>query len=117
MDVITTMRVIGLQKCDLRKVVTELKEKWKRDIKPGDTAKGTKSKAINVNNSKKSLGGKKKWNSKQLKGTCYTCGKQGHKAANCCSKDGAKETRPRAILLGIKNVIVATKWDILHGNV
>ncbi len=42
-DVITTMRVIVLRKYDLKKVVTELKEKWKRDIKTGDAGKDTES--------------------------------------------------------------------------
>ncbi len=36
MDVATTLRVMGLQSYELKKVTNELKEKWKRDIKPQD---------------------------------------------------------------------------------
>jgi hypothetical protein len=91
MDVITTMQVMGLQQYDLKKVSTELKEKWKRDIKTGDAGKDTESKALNVNDSRKPYGNKKKWNSKQFKGTCRTCGKYGHKSADCRSKDGGSK--------------------------
>ncbi len=68
MDVITTMQVIGLQSYCLKKVVSKLKEKWKRDIK-------TRTDDLNSESQKK-----KKWNSKQLKGTCRSCGKIGHKS-------------------------------------
>jgi hypothetical protein len=50
MDVITMMRVIGLQSYGLKKVVSELKEKWKRDIKPDVILKDPERKALNVNN-------------------------------------------------------------------
>jgi hypothetical protein len=45
---------------------------------------------LNVSNIRKPFA-KKKWNSKQFKGTCRSCGKYGHKSADCGSKDGAKK--------------------------
>jgi uncharacterized OB-fold protein len=63
--------------------------------------KDTESKTLNVNDSRKPFV-KKKWNSKQFKGMCHTCGKYGHKSVDCCSKDGAKKekvTSPKAIIL------------------
>jgi hypothetical protein len=83
MDVVTTLRVMGLQKYELKKVSNELKEKWKRDIKSND--KDFDNKALNVNEHKKPYT-KKKWNSKQFKGTCRSCGKMGHKSSDCYSK-------------------------------
>jgi hypothetical protein len=44
MDIIVTIRVIGLQKYGLEKVITELKEKWKDDIKIDYTGKLTEFK-------------------------------------------------------------------------
>jgi hypothetical protein len=43
MDDVATMRLViaGLQKYGQKKVVSELKEKWKRDIKSGDDVKDT----------------------------------------------------------------------------
>jgi hypothetical protein len=86
MDVITTMRVIGLQSYGLEKVINELKEKWRRDIKKEIDDRYPDNQALNVNEHKK-----KKWNSKQFKGTCRSCGKMGHKAADCRSKGKTDE--------------------------
>jgi hypothetical protein len=69
--------------------MSELKEKWKREIK--DEINSSESQALNVNEPKK-----KKWNSKHFKGTCRSCGKMGHKAANYYSK-GKSEDKNKSV--------------------
>jgi hypothetical protein len=91
MDVIITMRVISLQSYRLKKVMSKFKEKCKKDIKTGDDDRNFASKALKVNDSRKPFV-KKKWNSKQFKGTSRSCGKYGHKPADCRSKDSGSKT-------------------------
>jgi hypothetical protein len=61
---------------------------WKRKMKPG---KGDYRKvalyAAGTNRFKKGNGTQKKKPWKMFKGTCNHCGKQGHKAADCFSKE------------------------------
>jgi hypothetical protein len=52
MDFIMTMRVMGLNNYNLKRVIVELKEKWKQDIKSKDGDKDTESKALNISDSR-----------------------------------------------------------------
>jgi hypothetical protein len=61
--------------------MSKLKEKRKQDSRKGTDVSYSESQALTIIEQKK-----KKWNSKQFKGTCHSCGKMGHKVANCQSK-------------------------------
>jgi hypothetical protein len=61
---------LGFYTYPLKKVISELKDKWKRDIKTDDSDAKPESAALNVNDRPK-----KKWNTKQFKRNGRKCGK------------------------------------------
>jgi hypothetical protein len=111
MDVITVMQVIGLQLYGIKRVMSELKEKWKRDIKSQDNVRKSESQALDVNEQKKKNGTQN--SSKLLVG----------RVVNWATKQpiatvkGSQMTRTKICICCNKNVIVATKLDIWHTSV